>query len=416
MHAQKLRLRLLAAALGLVCLASCAGPRLTRRYNTQVQVTVPAAQVEARLAAFSLDVPSNTAKTTLLNLSGRGQASLIGQLGAKSKDAADLLARLGAPIEGARARGGEVDRTVFARRVVFSIDDTSSGPADRISSARISLTELTPPARFIGWTQFATRYETADLGSLKFTQSRELALNAALSASQLTAGGQGKGSNQLEENLKLAQRYISVNGALSPFAAELIQQGAPGTDVAGNLAVDFTIQVDSKAHTNTFTFSPLFDDAEAPKPAGQVKITRQTVKYVEGPAADIKAKATLTATLRHVVSGDDTVMEGDDDVEFRTGPAPAVDLTLVPKESVEFSVWVLRDPDGRVLHISLSPDSIEAVQLASFGDAAALLSYLARVPDPGSIGGRPLSLPPAGPLDAARAKTLQVEILKLNWQ
>lgn len=412
---QEVKVRLLSVALGLGLLVSCAGPRLTKRYASQVQVQVPAAAIEVRLAAFSLNVPAASAKTTLLNLSERGQASLIEQLGVKSKDAADLLAKLGAPLQGARTPGREADRTVFTRRVVFSIDNVSPGPADRISTARISLSELTPPAHFRDWTQFATKYETADLGSLKFTQNRELDMNAALNAGKLTAGAQSKNSNQLEEDLKLAQRYVAVTGALSPAAAELIQQGAPGIDVAGNLAVDFTIEVDSSAHTDTFSFNPLFDDAGNPKPSGEVRLNRQTAKYVQGPAADIKATATLTATIRHVTSGDDTVIEGDDDVEFRTGTAVPVDLRLVPKESIEFSVWALKDPGGRALHIDAFGGTPEVLQLASFDEAVALRDYLARVSNPASIAARPLSLPDAGPLDTTRARTLQVEILKLNW-
>jgi len=411
-----MRARLLSVALGLGLLASCASPRLTKRYNTQTPAQVASGTIEARLSAFSLEVPSASAKTTLLNLTEGGQSSLIEQLGKKSKDAADLLAKLGAPIQGAKGPGREADRTVFTRRVVFSIDNVSQAPADRISTARISLGELTPPARFKDWTQFATKYETADLGTLKFTQSRELDLNAALPAgAPFTGGAQAKGSNQLEENIKLSQRYISVTGALSPTTAELIQQGAPGIDLAGNVAVDVTLQIESDGHTDTFSFNPLFDDAGNPKPAGDVRLNRQTAKYVERPAADIMAKATLTATIRHVTSGDDTIMEGDDDVEFRTGATAPVDLKLVPKESLEFSVWTLRDAGGRSLSIDVSGGKPELLQMASFDDAVALLDYLARVPNPASIAARPLSLPGAGPLDTAKARTLQVEILKLNW-
>jgi hypothetical protein len=410
-----MKLRLLAAAAAPMLLVSCASPRLTRRYASQVAVQVPAGAIEARLAAFSMEAPGASAKTTILNLSERGQASLVEQLGAKTKDAADLLAKLGAPLPGAKAPGREVDRTVFQRRVVFSIDNLSPGPADRISTARIRL-ELAPPAHFKEWTQFATKYETADLGSLKFTQNRELDLNAALPAhAPLTASAAAKGSNQLEEDVKLAQRYISVTGALAPGAAELIQQGAPGIDVAGNLAVDFTIEVDSKSDTDTFSFASLFDDAGNLKPADQVRINRQTARYVPGPAADIVAKATLTATIRHVTAGDDTVMEGDDDVEFRTGATAPIDVKLAPKEELEFSVWVLRDAAGRALHIDATGEKPEILQLASFDDAAALADYLARVPNPAGIGGRALSFAGGAALDATRAKTLDIQILKLNW-
>jgi hypothetical protein len=415
MGAQEMKVRVFSVALGLALLVSCASPRLTTRYASQVPVQLPAGEIQARLAAFSLDVPGASAKTTLLSFSERGQASLIEQLGAKSKDAAELLAKLGAPIKESKEPDREADRTVFKRRVVFSIDNVSPGPADRISTARIRL-ELDPPAHFQDWTQFATKYETADLGSLKFTQNREVDLSATVTAnSHATGGAQSKNSDQLEENLKLAQRYISVTGALSPAVAELIQQGAPGIDVAGNLAVDFTIEVDSKEHRDTFSFNPLFDDAGNPKPPGDVRLTRQTVKYASRPAADIMAKATLTATIRHVTAGDETFIEGDDEVEFRTGTTVPVGLKLVPKEAIESSVWTLRDARNQALQIDASGGTPENLQLGSFDDAVALRDYLTRVPNPAAIAARPLSLPPFGLLDTAHAKTLQVEIVKLNW-
>jgi hypothetical protein len=102
-------------------------------------------------------------------------------------------------------------------------------------------------------------------------------------------------------------------------------------------------------------------------------------------------------------------------VEFRTGTTVPVGLKLVPKEAIESSVWTLRDARNQALQIDASGGTPENLQLGSFDDAVALRDYLARVSNPATIAARSLSLPPFGPLDTAHAKTLQVEIVKLNW-
>ena len=63
MGAQEMKVRVFSVALGLALLVSCASPRLTTRYASQVPVEVPAGAIQARLAAFSLDVPDASAKT-----------------------------------------------------------------------------------------------------------------------------------------------------------------------------------------------------------------------------------------------------------------------------------------------------------------------------------------------------------------
>ncbi len=207
-----------------------------------------------------------------------------------------------------------------------------------------------------------------------------------------------------------------MTGALSPQKAELIEQGAPGLDLTGNLAVDLTVRVGPAggASTDTFRFDSLFDNAGAPKPAAQVNITRQTSRYVPRPARDITVRATLSATIRHVVSGDDTLMEGDDEVQFRYGPASPITLTLIPKEALQFSVWLLRDKGGNALALHMGGTMPETLQFRGYDDAIALRDYLKRIADPSQIGGRALWLN-GSTLNPAAAGSLQVSIEKLNW-
>jgi hypothetical protein len=368
-----------------------------------------------RLTAFCLDVPIVSTRTTLLNLADRGQASLIEEYGRKSTNTRELLRNLGTPIIFAQDAGRVVDHTVFARRVVFSIDHQSSGPADRVTEARIVLALPGDSAKFENWTQFATKYETADLGSLKFTQNREIDVSVSGGPAVATVQPQAKTSNALEENLKLTQRYVSVTGALAPKSAEIIQQGSLGIDVTGNIAVDFTIRLESSDETDTFDFEPLFDSAGKPSAPDAIVFTRRTAKFVSNVSSDIMAKAALTATIRHVIRGDDTLMEGDDAVQFRTGSTKPIDVPLIPKELMQFSIWLLRDGRHRALQIETSPGTHEGLQLAGFYEALALRDYLTHTPNPGSIAGRRLWLDQDTQLDKSNVSSLQVYIEPQNW-
>lgn len=407
-------LLILTLTISATLLCCCAArPVVTRRYRAQTPIAN--ATIGVRLTAFSLDVPIVSTRTTLLNLADRGQASLIEEYGMKSTSARELLRNLEVPITFAQDAGRVVDHTLLARRVVFSIDHQTSGPADRVTEARIVLTLPAASARFENWTQFATKYETADLGSLKFTQNREVNVDVSGGAAVAKAEVQAKASNALEENLKLTQRYVSVTGGLAPRSAEIVQQGAPGIDVTGNIVVDFTIQIESTDETYTFEFGPLFDGAQKPTSPDAIVLTRQTVKFVSDASSDIVAKGALTATIRHVIRGDDTVMEGDDIVEFRSGAAKSIDVTLVPKEFLQFSVWELRDGRHRALQIETNPNQHEGLQLGSFYEALALREYLTRNPNPGSIAGCRLWLDQDTQLDKNNANGLQVSIEPRNW-
>ncbi len=396
-----------------ILLTSCLRPPITRRYQKQTHTMAPVGEIEAALGAFSLPIPAVTAKTTLLSLSERGQASLIRELGNQSDSSDSLLTALGSSIGQDSKPDRDIDLTHWSRRVVFSLENRSEGPADRMSAARIRLDQLTGGASFESWTQFATKYDSVDLGTLRLTEHRELGAEAGAPGA-VKAGLSGRVSQDREENLKLSQRYVSLTGSLSPDAAELIEQGAPGLDLTGNVAVDLTLKADTTKQTDVFRFGSLWDDKRQPKKPGDIQIFRQAVHF---PAStrDIVARASLTATLRKVLRGDRTLVESDDLVEFRTGTTQARNVVLVTVAAQIVNVWVLRHPSGTILHFERPGTVPEPVQLGSFDAAVALKEYLVKAAQPESIGGRTLLLPPsATPLDPAHAAVLQVEIVPMN--
>ena len=405
-----------------VCAASaCATPKITKRYASKTFSVAPPGDPAIALSVFATDVPSASAQTTLTTLPERAQAALIRELSAKSGDAGALLKALGSTIPKPAPPNRIVDRTRVERRLVFSIENRSQDPSERVHRATIRM-NLDGAAEFRSWNQFATKYGTVNLGSVKFTQTREAGLEIKADPPQMKELTEVKGSakavQNLEESLNIQQRFVELTGTLAPKEARLVQEGAFGIDLTGNVLVDITLTVGTgrPIDTDTFVFRNLTTD---PKATTTPAIERQTIRYVAaGVCAPVKARVDLESIARIVRKGDATLMEGDDAAEFRKVTTEATSVELVPREALQVSVWWLVDRSNRALHIAMRQGgSPEVVALASADDAAALLDYLTAAPNPGTIGERALTIGGTGgtPLTSALARGLQFEIQKLNW-
>lgn len=400
-----------------VPVTGCAGPTLTKRYATMQNVEVGPETIETRLTAFSMRVFQPSAETTLLRLSGRGQASLIRVLGQKTGNSSDFLHSLGNPVERLKTFRETVDHTIVKRRVVLSVDHWPiKNPADRIRRAEIRLTNLTGGAEFSGWNQVATRYETVNLGQVAFTRQNGIGLGLSVPSggfAGITANVQD--SQSLREKLQLSRRYAAVTGTLLPERAELIEEGAPGIDLTGNLIVDLTIHVRGPSnHYDTFSFGPLVDAGGRLTMPNRIVIVRQTHIFTPDPK-EIDADAVLTATVRRVKKGGSTLFEGDDDVVFATGNRTVRHVLLVPVDCFRFSVWMLTGPGGYPLTISSGASQPETVFFSSYDGATAFRDYLVRTGNPSFVGNLRLWVHES-PLNSGVSGQLQVEMEKVNWR
>jgi hypothetical protein len=409
-----------------IMLAGCPSPKITRRYSSAKFSLDEVPSRDVTISLFSTEVPVASAQTTILNFSERAQASLIRELSAKVKDAPSLLKALASPVTKPKPQQRMIDRTVVERRVIMSIDNRSLQPSTRIHKAAMILSLASANADFKTWSQFATKYQTINLGSVKFNQTNEFGLGVKAAPPQLPElaeiTGSATATRTLEESLNINQRFVEATGVLTAKEARLIQEGAFGIDLAGNMVVDITVSVGSShdhQYTDIFTFDRLFDDAGRPNAPELIEVDRQTVIFVQPAACQpVKAMAELKATLRMAQKGHRTLIEGDDKALYQpitTTPQP---FELVPAEALRFSVWLLVDPRERPLHIerpSGNPTS-EALQFGNFDEASSFLLYLRDLSGdmPLSVKGRTLLLNEE-PLLRRDIRRLRVEQQRLNW-
>ena len=405
---------------------SCTSPQITRRYASAILPEELTGSDVVDLSLFSMNVPVASTQTTLISLGERAQAALIKELSAKVKDAPSLLHALASPIAKPVSQQAILDRTVVERRVVISIENRAFSPATRIQKAStiLSLPKETA-ADFTSWSQFATKYQTVNLGSVKFTQGSEFSLGVKAALPQIPASpevtGSAKATRSLEESLNFNQRFVEATGVLTPKEARLVQEGAFGIDLTGNIIVDLTVSIGSADNKSEdiFTFTKLFDGSGKPNSPGAIEMDRQKVIFVSPRACrPVKATAVLEATVREARKGHKTLIEGDDKALYEQVTTTSQEFELVPAQALRFSVWYLVDSRNWAIHIQKDTPNLksEVLQFGSWAEANDFLLYVHALPgdSPLSVKSRALLLRDK-PLRKSDLQGLQAEIQRLNW-
>jgi hypothetical protein len=373
-----------------VLLAGCVSARLSRRYAEIATEPSNEAAPTATLHVFTLPPQESSTAPSVFNLAERAQAALVQALATQVKDPHALVAALGAPIAAPEATPDVQDRTVFRRVLVLSIENKSPGPADRISSAVLTIEVPDPQpqsvgnARFLSWNKIATEYETQDLGKVTFAQKSTLGVGLEgalpgineLGKTTATAGVE-KG---LQEEVQLRQRYVVTSGELSAKKARIIRQSVTGIDLTGNLVLEMTVAADPrKGGFYVSSIGGFMDDQGRPNPDG-AKISTSYVRCACDGSAPLVARAQLDYVIRQVVFGGETITESDDVVRFPPGRLPSeVEFELLPASTLSCSAWTIEDSSRRILQMEVIPGGgRDVLYFDSYDAALEVLGFLAR--------------------------------------
>ena len=455
----------LALLLALPVLTACGlvprEPELVKRWD---RYAVADTTGLVRVTVFTARSPASDAPSALSELSRSAQATYVRAMADRTSTAAELRASLAAPIAVPGEPVGQVDRTVFRRRLVISIERT--GPAGgreredlsrvaRVARTRIAMGLPDGRARFTTWDRFATRWDTVELGTMTLSRSAELEGDLApLPGPRIEgAGDVGLSASlgaKLDESLSLRERPLS-SGILHPDSMILLQVGTAGFDLVGNSAVEVELRLADRATATSHLhrFGALFDSAGRPSPSREVRIERR--RHVH-PSRSAVAAGGITAGLRHETlirairrrRGDDTYAEGDDGVVLlRDTARGAPTVELVPEREMRVSAWTIARSAGgarEVLQVGAPPGAgpgatPRELRFATAREARALLRWLhadrrraapetARsaaagsgdADDPAlSVAGRPLYLAPGRPLRRSEVTGLALRLRPLNW-
>lgn len=415
-------------------------PELLKRWDAYEMGGDTTGLVE--VTAFTARSPATDAPAAVAGLSPSAQASYVRAMADRTSTEEELRRALAAPL-GAPARTDGLDRTRFRRRLVISVErldpgarpDEALAPVTRILRLRTTIGLAADRARFTSWDRFVTRYDTVELGTMEFTRSSGLELEAGLvpGAGLREAGPVDVGASAgagLSESLGLRRRAVS-NGILRPDSMVLLQEGTPGADLEGNSVVEMELRVTPVVASTVHRVSGLFDDRGRPRPADSVRLAALPLIGPE-EAVDVTAELRAEALVRTVRrgGGEDTRVEADDRVRLLRDVGEASRVLLVPARELRTSVWEVTTSDCEILQIErpgAKPGSVPAaLHFVEGADARRFLRWLRAAGSgpaadrgpagaPVSVDGRSLHLTPVEPLTRSRIPELHVRLRPLNW-
>lgn len=409
----------LAAMVGIVAAGTSAcAPKITKRYLT-VAGTIGTGCVTLSGSAFPIE-PAGP--KTIFDLGPEGQGAAIAAYSAKAESVSNLQAAIAAPFTRAPGSGIQ-DVSTVSRRVVLSIDADHEGLADRLDACTVTLhLNATGPAKFKSWNQLTTKFETIDLGKLNYSQKGTF--SAGLEGSAPGAGEIDKATlgvtaeNSLAEEVLLRQRYVASSGMLTETDATIIQQGAVGIDLVGNVLIDLIVAARKTDVAILYRAENLLDAKGAPQAPGDVKVSRRYVRYPVNVTGGWATDAKGQCRRRGVTAGTETITESDDAVTYTHPSLTAANpIVLAAEDDLKVSKWVLMAGDD-VLAIQ-EPDGANDLQFDSYDGARDFLLWL-KATTHGAVNGRTIGFPALGsnsltPLTPEARQDLRVEIMGVNW-
>lgn len=313
-------------------------PQIVKRYKTVKHVKPDQISVQLPDLTFtSLPIEKASGNKTVFDLSDRGQAALLSSLGNKVDKPGAYLVAVGSKLGPRRSRPQDVDLTKFEKRVIFTVERGSRKPADRLDWYKIKFNIVSKDLKFTNWNKAETKYEQIELGKLSLVQQNIGNLSGSLAPAPISRvsalGFEVSSQKTLTESQDLRRRIVDLNVAVPKSdAAVVVRHGASDRDLDGNTIVDFNLAYTGVTDTKILhVFSNLSGSGQNLKKPSEIQLITYDSKYPLR-ASDLFATALMEYDLRHVESGDDTINEGDDNVQILShktamqGPAVVVSV------------------------------------------------------------------------------------------
>jgi hypothetical protein len=371
-------------------------PIITRRFLEARFVRSRTAGEHAILTAFVTDVPAQAAPPPPPATPPKAEEPKDGK---PKEPAAEEAAP--APAPATPAFGAPIDRTLINRRLVFSVAkaDSVDSPAARLDLLTLTvdlLPEQAGSVAFESWDRFATDHDFVELGGLSAKQTRNftgtLSAGPAVGETLPVSGSTSyTANNELNEDLKLKQRFVKLTGALQPGGARLYQEGALGIDLVGTTLVDVQLRFEADEDiVDAYKFHGLFKEGKAIAPKDATfSLARLTI-----PAAGalqsmekrgVVARIGGSYRIRLVAGGAGTIMEGDDFADYvrgsfarAPGPTGGEIVILRPRDLKRLRHRYDIHDAGDRLTVQLDGSAMPVLMFESMEDAEGWLAWIRR--------------------------------------
>lgn len=266
----------------------------------------------------------------IFSLSGEGQKQLIESIADNEKTSEELLAKLSEDIIQGYREVKLKDLTRFTRKLSFSVDNLRLNPADRIMKLTIS---LAPAA-----------------GS----DVKIIACN----------------------KLNAANKSAMVSSGIAAGTLNLLAETKNADDLAGSLNADVAFEYKGTTSTKeVYVFNGLYNRDRTNTKPNDVLITQHRSIYPD-LAKDEMLSCTYEAVVRHVMDGDNTLTEADDEIEVVKGKATAGDIAIITRGQLTPKLWMITDNRNN-LELD-GPTGQNLLLFATYEDALSFITWFKR--------------------------------------
>ena len=331
------------------CLAGCGGQASLERWKSVADVppyappelfvaSAPSPEVKSRQADDGPAPPAANEITININDKQAAQVS--------AKHAADGASDAAA---GKHEAPPPIDLTTVSRVLMAGVERSSLRPGDRLLLERIKIRLDDPGYVFTNYELASTDREKVDIGSLSVTDTRSAGLTATGGNGPLSATASLSAQRQRQASRGVsAQAEFSVS--VSPHEVDIYRTGVEGQDLTGNTLVKLAIRLPPGRQIDVALARPaLFDDKGAALDPAKARIDLAWLQM--DPPRPITATGTLHYEDRDVTGGANSLDEGQQAVEIRTGECQR-HFVLVPAEDLAPPLWAIVDRGGGELRFA----------------------------------------------------------------
>jgi hypothetical protein len=344
-------------------------------------------------------------KRNIYNLTEKGQKAFIEALNAKTTTTKDFLQALPTVLEPGKESGSpnpEVKMTDYLKKLEIDVSNHQSAlNTGRIAQLLIWVTlDNTNVIELEGFNNLTTKYQSVDFGTLSLTRVHGFTLNAGInlggtgststnvadvnggttttnanggtSTNTSNLGATYNSTRTIAEQIAIKNSVITMKGSLGRGEASLLQNGVPNQDLSDNINLELVVRsVNNETHPYV-TFKGLFDSNNQPVTAvAGMSVTKGYFTTPQPIAAPVTARISYTFVYRDVVSGQNTVMEGDDKIYLRS-------LTDRVITSTPFTLLNPSELRPKIYHVAsftggIVPPSPDVLYLNYYGEHIELL-------------------------------------------
>jgi len=347
------------------------------------------------------DLPSATkaAPLTFRDLDQAVQKELINKLGRIVSTGDSLFNYLNLPLKSIPSESPFLSENFsFTRRAIISVSDLSPFDADRIAKITITLKDPANRIRFTNCDQIVTQYQTVNLGTFGFSNTKTGELNTGLdlgasTATQakpaVTAGVNLSGklgySNELTGTANYQQRTIALSASFNENKISFYQEGTTGVNLNGTVISDLTFEFSGdKVNTYLFyDFDNLFDKNNAVTAPAHITLSRTLLAMPQLNRNEaIPLDLEYTIVYRQVTANDKYLPEGYQRVNFIRGKVERLKhCVLVRAKDLLPKQWIIYDKaSGLSLDVAAAGKSGQ-IAFDSYEKASDFLKWLLRSAD-----------------------------------